>query len=269
MRLNRFVQGQLFILAALPALANCGPEAADRAPVGDEAALVDDAGDELDADKSSVAAAGGVVAAGRPRVPTCVGTDVHVRGRGDVRAIFAERPSCSQGATPLFRYVSVAPDNSEVVVHDWTRRSEVRWDVAALDGLYRLRLEVRAAENPSQTPDVRVARVSLGRPCEAPTAVSFKPAYPKDGPVGLRGRAACLSPEFRFQVRPVEGRAWRDACRGWTGEHGCDWTPPEAWGVGRYEMRVRVRRVGSEGIDFEDQSEPRVFSLVEGSQDAE
>jgi hypothetical protein len=269
MRLNRFVQGHLFLLAALPALANCGPEAADRTTVGDEAARVDDAGDELDSDQSSVAAAGGVVAAGRPRVPTCVGTNVHVRGLGDVRTVVAGRPSCSQGATPLFRYVTIAPDNSEVVLHDWTARSKMPWDVSGLDGLYRVRLEVRAAENPSQQPDVRVTRVSLGRPCEAPTAVSFQPTYPKDEPVGLRGRAACPSPQFRFQVRPVEGRAWRDACGGWTDEHGCDWMPPEAWGTGRYEMRVRVRRGGSEGIDFEDQSEPRLFSLVEGSRDAE
>jgi hypothetical protein len=69
-------------------------------------------------------------------------------------------------------------------------------------------------------------------------------------------------------VRPAGDGTWRDACGGWARERGCDWMPPASWDAGRYEMRVLVRRAGATGIDFEAQSAPRVFYLVEGGEDA-
>jgi hypothetical protein len=249
MRSIGWVRGSFVCLTSLLGLVNCALEGAESEAAGPDVA--------------AVAVALEAAASVRGAVPpaTCDGASVEVTGGGAVRTVVASQPSCTPGATPHYRFVVVAPNNAETLLHDWSPRSQVFWNVAGLNGVYRVRLEVRAAKNPRQRPALSEAQLGLGRLCSDPTVVGLAPAYLRGEPVPLRAEASCGAPEFRFWVRSAESEAWLDACGRWTRGVGCDWTPPEGSPAGAYEAKVQARWAGSVGIEFEGESTPRAFML--------
>jgi hypothetical protein len=280
MQRNRFSRAQVWPLAALLGLVHCRPEGAEpgpevvAAPAADEGAgegrSEADVADAAEVETAALSRAPsapspadgqGGSGSGDGRLARCDVDGLDVLGEGAARAIVAGPVSCSPGASPQYRYVVVAPSGVESVLQRWSSRSSAPWNVRGLNGVYRARVEVRAAQNHLQRPSASAAPVGLGLLCSNPQLVDFANAYLRKEPVPLRAEAStCHTPEFLFQTRSAGGQ-WIDACGGWKRASGCDWLPPSEWDAGLYEARVLVRSARSEGPVIEASSEPRSFEL--------
>jgi probable HAF family extracellular repeat protein len=174
--------------------------------------------------------------------PVCTVGTLGASGSGAARTLTATS-SCVGGGTPVYRFSSVAPDGSVSLLRDFDANGAFAWDVAGLNGTFTARVDVRAAESPTQLPSSKSVKVSVGDACTKLTLASLWGTHLITQPLLATATANCSQAELKFQRRSATSSVWNTVCD-YSPATSCD-LALESQGVGDYVVRALVRKQGS------------------------
>ncbi len=171
--------------------------------------------------------------------------------------------TCTAGSVPYVRFTRRSPSGVTSVLQDWSTATSYGWNVSGLNGTWRVLVEVRAQQTPTQVVASTTVRQAVGAACTATPSGPLSGASPIVAPAGsivtLASSESGCSPELKYQVQPSTSGDWTTVC---------DWSTSTTCALyggmhdpGTYAVRTLARMAGSTEIDSESVTSPITLIL--------
>ena len=162
------------------------------------------------------------------------------------------------GGTPVFRFSEIAPDGTSTILRDYDTSSALVVPAGGRTGVYQYRLDVRAAEAPTQIALRRQTTLKVATVCTG-ASVNVGTDGTAGTTVALTASATgCAAADFTYRYRAETSAVWIPIdCAGSTAKPASPWSGAScSWNTtgltaGRYKLSVVARTAGATAVASE------------------